>query len=296
MAAGALLLGAAVPAVAATSSPWAPASVGSPNAGYTTPADVALGAESCTNGTAGVWLQIPGSLIGDLDLAAGVHQQPPTWVIASGEGITKPASGDVCYTVDAVALDGQTYGTPGASDTWVELYASGDWKAPTVTDPTVQVVTANTPTSTTVTTAVYAVKQTTGGGVTVSTAPKQPTGSVATFEHAGTYSQAPSVGCASPDVWVARQFYAGYGQTGTTWVCVVPAKPTQTTTQTITQETSAPPPVVGLSGEGEYAGKYGPVCMGGPNNGQRVPTPPPTSGGVAAQVAYQTQALAWCKG
>lgn len=282
VAAAAVLAGsAAAPAVASTVPPtWAPVTAGAPSPGYTTPADVAVAKVSCSGGTAGSWLQIPPSLVADMDIATGVQNQPPAWIAAAGEGVSS-GSGDTCYRVQAVAMDGQTYGTPGSGASWVEVYPSGSWQAATGGHPSIA-TTGGANTAQTVGTggqsvagSVYAVQEDAAGNVTVATAPTLQSGSDVPYLHGSTSTNAPAPGCVYPDVLMERQT----GPVGSVWQCVVPQTPGQTVAQTVSQGTSSLLPL-----SGSFDGR----CSGGPRNGQKIPA------SVGDYNLHPALGIAWC--
>ena len=270
----ALVGAAAVPAAAASgstggSSLLAPATVGSPVAGYTTGTKVTLQPVTCSGGTAGAYVSIPSSLTAALDVATGVWDQPSTWILAPASGVSAPSTSAACYEVATVQLDGETFGTPATGAVATTIYPSGDWATPKDTLPAVGSsstttagvagpssvsLTGSSTSGSTVAASVYAVASN-GTAKTVSV----PTGPTAgAFLHDGSYVNAPTGSCASPNVLVQRKINA----LASTWVCVMPDTQGQSTSQTVQQGDAAPLPVVGIGDNG---------CTGGENNGKQIP-------------------------
>ncbi len=291
----AVLIGAAaVPAAAAsgtgTASVLAPAAVGSPVKGYTTGTKVTLQQVTCSGGTAGAYVSIPSSLTAAIDVATGVWYQPPAWILAPASGVSAPSTSAACYEVATVQLDGETFGTPATGAVSTTLYPSGNWATPKDTLPAVgssstttagvsgpsQVsLSGGSSSGSTVAAAVYAVASN-GTAKTVSVSAGLPIGA---FLHDGSYVKAPSGSCASPNVLVQRKV----DQYSSTWVCVMPDTPGQSTAQTVAQGNSVPPPVIGLNGSG---GVF--TCAGGPRNGRTLPA------SVTAQSEFTWSG--WCAG
>lgn len=257
----AAMLAGAVPASAASSANWTPASVATtaPSSGVQMEVVPVTG---YTGGTAGVWLQSSSYMTGAMDVAAGVPWDATGWSV---NGISTPSKGSVYYQVIAVKIGSITYGSPTSNGTWVTGSATGYTDQPSPKDP------PTPPTSTALTTGTMTVAKpaavvtvNTDGTYSTNGGGSLPTTGVVQANVGGKYSAIPVGNCTSPDV-LANEIIDGTGVTVD--VCVVPQSSSETASQAAQQQASATPPFVGLGSGGSTT-----TCIGGPRNGQTVPS------------------------
>ncbi len=227
--------GAAVPAAAASGGAGgallAPATVGGPNAGYSSGAKVSLVSVSCSGGAPGAYVVIPSGLTAALDVATGVWDQPGSWVLAPARGVSAPAASAACYQVATLTLDGETFGVPQKGATSTMIYPSGSQRAPSAgTLPTLGAA---------------------GSSTASGSAPAQPTAGAG-----GAEAAAGPISCPAPSTPQRRRI----SQHVSVWVCAPPSSAAPGTTQAAQPDTSLP--AIGV-----FAG----TCLGGQNSGKLLP-------------------------